>query len=82
MRNISQLKKLISVGVLEAQDLRETFREGILKMSSGSLVVLKGIRLNYLYYLKGSAVTENLTTSKQLEGDSIRLWQMRLRHVD
>jgi len=82
VRNISQLKKLISVGVLEAQDLRETFREGILKMSSGSLVVLKGIRLNYLYYLKGSAVTENLTTSKQLEGDSIRLWQMRLRHVD
>ena len=50
-------------------------------MFSGSLVVLKGIRRNNLYYLKGSTITENLTASKYLEGDSTRLWQMRLRHV-
>ena len=50
-------------------------------MFSGSLVVLKGIRCNNLYYLKGSAITKNLTTSEHLEGDSIRLWQMRLGHV-
>jgi len=31
---------------LEAQGLRETLEEGILKMFSDSLVVLKGIRLN------------------------------------
>jgi len=34
-------KNLISVGALEAQGLGETLREGILKMSSSSLVVLK-----------------------------------------
>ena len=42
-------------------------------MSGGLLVILKGIRCNNLYYMKGSAVTENLTASEYLEGDSIRL---------
>ena len=50
-------------------------------MSSGSLVVLKGIRRNNLYYLKGSVVTKNLTTSEYLVDDSIRLWKMRLGYV-
>jgi len=28
-----------------------------------------------------SIVNEKLTTSERLDGDSIRLWQMRLRHI-
>jgi len=44
VRYVPQLNKnLISVGALEAQGLRGTFGEGVLKMSSGSLLVLKGI---------------------------------------
>jgi len=83
VRYVPQLKKnLISVGALEAQGLRETIGEGVLEMSSDSLVVLKGIRRNNLYYVKGSAATENMIASEQLEGDSIRLWQLRLEHVD
>jgi len=31
--------------------------------------------------MKGSAITENLATLEQLEGDSTRSWQMRLGHV-
>jgi len=50
-------------------------------MFSVSLVILKGIRRNNLYYLKGSAVTENLTASEYLEGDSTKLWQTRLEYV-
>jgi len=50
-------------------------------MSSGSLIVLKGIQCNNLYYLKGSAVTKNLAASEYLDDDSIRLRQMSLRHV-
>ena len=43
-RYVSQLKKnLISVRALEAHGMRETFGEGILKMSKGLLVVLKSI---------------------------------------
>ena len=65
-------KNLISVGALEAQGLRGTLGEGILKMSSDSLVVLKGIRRN-LYYLNGSAVTENLAALEHLKDNSTRL---------
>jgi len=50
-------KNIISVGALEAEDLRRTLGEGILNMSSGSLIVLKGIRRNNVYYLMGSTVT-------------------------
>jgi len=61
---VPQLKKnLISVGALETQGLRETLGEGILKMFSSSLVVLKGIQHNNLSYLKGSTVSENLATT-------------------
>ena len=83
VRYVPQLNKnLISIGALEAHGLKRTLGEGVLKMSSGSLVVLKGIRCNNLYYLKGSAVTENLTTSGHLEDDSTRLWQLRLGQVN
>jgi len=53
-------KNVILIGVLKAQGLRETLGEGILKMFSDSLVILKGIRRNNLYYLRGSAVIRNL----------------------
>jgi len=61
-------KNLISVGALKAEGLRETLGEGVLKMSSGSLVVLKEIRRNTLYYLKGRVEIENLVSSGRLNG--------------
>jgi len=73
-RYVPQLKKnLISVGALEAQGLSGTLGEDILKMSNGSLVFLKGIRRNNLYYLKSSAVIEKLTASEYLKDDSTKL---------
>jgi len=73
VRYVPQLNKnLISVGALEAQDLRETLGEGVLKMYSSSLVVLKGIRCNNLYYLKGSVVAENFEALGHLKDDSTR----------
>jgi len=66
-------KKIISVGALEAEGLRGICREGVLKMYSGSLVVLKSIRRNNLCYLMGNAVTD-LTFLGQLDGDFTRLW--------
>ena len=50
-------KNLISVGALEAKGLRETLGEGILKMSNSSLVIVKDITCNNVYYLMGSTVT-------------------------
>ena len=81
VRYVPQLNKnLISVKVLEAHGLRGTLGEGVLKMSNGSLVVLKGIRYN-LYYLKDIAVTESLTASEHLKDDSIMFWQTRLGQI-
>jgi len=61
---------LISVGALK-EGLRGALGEGVLKMSSGFLVVLKGIKCNNVYYLMGSTVTR-LAFSGHLDGDSIR----------
>jgi len=82
VRYISQLKKnLIVVRSLETKGLRETLGEGVLKMSNGSLIILKDIQRNNLYYLKSSVVTENLAASECLDGDYTRLWLMRLGYV-
>ena len=64
-------KNLISIGALEAEGLRGTFGEIVLKMSSISLVVLKGIRRNNVFYLMGCVVTR-FASSGQLDGDSNR----------
>ena len=53
VRYVSQLKKnFISVGALEALDLEVSIRDGVLKMIKGSMVLLKGVRRNNLFYLK------------------------------
>ena len=63
-------KNKISAGALKAEGLRgSTLGEGVLKMSSGSLVILKSIRCNNLYYLMSSKVT-GLASSGQLDDDS------------
>ena len=66
---------------MEEQGLSGTLGEGVLKMSSSLLVVLKGIRPNNLYYVKGSAVTKNVAALERLKDDSTKLWQMRLGHI-
>ena len=53
---------LISVGALEAFGLMVSRRDGVLKMTKGSMVVMKGVRRNNLYYLKGSTVTYQVET--------------------
>ena len=75
------LKNLISVGALETLGLEVSIRDGVLKMTKGSMVVLKGVRRNNLYYLIGSTVTGHVATSIDSDNDSTRLWHMRLGHT-
>ena len=50
VRYIPQLKRnLISVGVLETLVLVVSIKDGVLKMTKGSKVVLKALRQNNLY---------------------------------
>ena len=57
VRYVPQLKKyLISVGVLEALGFEISIRYGVIKMIRGSMVILKGVRCNNLYYLKSCTI--------------------------
>ena len=53
VRYIPQLKRnLISVGALKTLGLVVSIRDGVLKMTKGSMVAMKGVRRNNLYYLR------------------------------
>ena len=71
VRYVPQLQKnLIPIGALKVQGLREILEEGVLTILSASLVVLKGIRHNNLYYLKSGVVIKNLAVSEHSKDDS------------
>jgi len=58
VRYIPQLKRnLISVGTLKVLGHGVSVSDGVLKMTKGSMVALKGVQRNILYYLMGSTVT-------------------------
>jgi len=63
VRYVPQVKKnLISIGALETLGHGVFVRDGILKMTKSSMVVLKGVRRNNLYYLMGDTVTKQVVT--------------------
>ena len=85
VRYVPKLKKnLISLGSLESKGLVVTIRDGVLKATSGALVMLKGIRKNNLYYYQGSTVvgtTAAAITSTKKDAEATQLWHMRLGHA-
>ena len=66
-------KNIISAGAVESKGLKVTLEDRILKVTKGSLVVMKGIRYRNFYYLKGSTVTCSLTTSVVSDEDATQL---------
>ena len=79
MRYVPQVKKnLISVGALEALGHAVSVRDGVLKITRGSLVVMKGVQRFNLYPLMGSMVTRRVTTSIFSDGDCTQVWHMSL----
>ncbi|KAG8480151.1 hypothetical protein CXB51_024883 [Gossypium anomalum] len=83
VRYVPSLKKnLISLGALESKGSVVTMRDWVLKVTSGALVTLKGIRKNNLYYYQGSTVIGAVATaSGNKELDSMQLWHMKLGHA-
>ena len=68
VRYVPKLKKnLISLGALESKGLVVTMRDGILKATSGALVMMKGVRKNNLYYYQGSTVVLGHAGEKSLQ---------------
>ncbi|KAK5772363.1 hypothetical protein PVK06_048648 [Gossypium arboreum] len=85
VRHVPELKRnLISLSTLDSKGYKYTAESGVLKISNGSLVVMKGQRnTTKLYVLQGSVVTgDAAVASSSLSDDDItKLWHMRLRHM-
>ena len=83
MRYVAQVKKiLIFVRALVALGHGVSVRDGVLKMTRGSTVVLKGVRRNNLYNLMGSMVTGRVSTSISSGDVCTQVWHMRLGHTE
>ncbi|KAG8488067.1 hypothetical protein CXB51_018276 [Gossypium anomalum] len=84
VRYVPELKRnLISLSTLDSKGYRYTAESGVLKISKGSLVVMKGQRKTAkLYVLQGSTVTgDAAVASSSLSDDITKLWHMRLGHM-
>ena len=81
VRHVPDMRKnLLSLGALEAQGFRFSGEGGVLKVSTGSMTVLKGERVVNLYRMKGSIIAGDASVSTEKE-DTMRLWHMRLGHI-
>ncbi|KAG8474632.1 hypothetical protein CXB51_031261 [Gossypium anomalum] len=85
VRHVPELKRnLISLGTLDSKGYRYTAESRVLKISKGSLVVMKGQRkIAKLYVLQGSTVTGDaaVASSSSSDDDITKLWHMRLGHI-
>jgi len=81
VRYIPQLERnLISVSALKTLGLVVSIRDGCLKITKGSMVIMKGVCRRNLYYLKGSIVTGQVETSISSDDVCTQVWQMRVRY--
>ncbi|KAG8474731.1 hypothetical protein CXB51_031459 [Gossypium anomalum] len=84
MRHVPKLKRnLISLSTLDSKGYKYTAESGVLKISKGSFVVMKGQRKTAkLYVLQGSTVTGDAVAFSSLSDDDItKLWHLRLGHM-
>ena len=85
VRHVPDLKRnLISLSTLDSKGYKYISEGGVLKISRGSLVVMKGHKqAANLYILQGSVIIGDaaVTSSSLLDEDSIKIWHMRLGHM-
>ena len=84
VRHVSHLKKnLISLSTLDAIGYRYSSEGGVLKVSKGTLVVLKGQLLHDIYTLMGITCISEVAaaTTPMVVEDITKLWHMKLGHM-
>ncbi|KAH0645930.1 hypothetical protein KY284_033814 [Solanum tuberosum] len=85
VRYVPNLKKnLIFVGSLESKGFKVIADNGIMRICSGALVVMKAIRrINNMYHYQGSTVigTAATTSNNDKKAEMTRLWHMHLGHA-
>jgi transposase InsO family protein len=78
------MRNLISLSTLDLKGYKYSDEGGVMKISKGSLVVMKGnLKSANLYLLQGTTILGNAAViSKALfDSDATKLWYMRLGHM-
>ena len=79
VRHIPDMTRcLISFGTLETNGCRISMENGVLKVTKGAMVIMKGLRQGSLYILQGTTVTGVAAVGT---ADDTQLWHMRLGHM-
>jgi len=73
-------KNLLSLGALKAQKCKFSSVDGGIKITKGSIPILKGERTANLYKMIGSVIVGDASAATEKE-DTTRLWQMCLGHM-
>ena len=83
VRHVPELtRNLISLGMLDQHGFSWKGEKGVLKVSKGLLVVMKGVKDKSLYLLQGSTVIGMAATVAELgKNSSVSLWHKWLGHV-
>ena len=84
VRHMPDLRKsLLSIEALAGLGCKMVMEADRLKISKGSLVVMKGKKVRNLYLLKGHTVMgeASMASGGSSEEESIRLWHLRLGHA-
>ncbi|GAV82844.1 LOW QUALITY PROTEIN: gag_pre-integrs domain-containing protein, partial [Cephalotus follicularis] len=56
--------------------------DGVLKISKGAILFMKGLKVGSLYKLQGSTVIGSVTVSSSVsDSDGTKLWHMRLGRI-
>ncbi|KAK3032792.1 hypothetical protein RJ639_035895 [Escallonia herrerae] len=84
VRYIPDLKKnLISLGTLDSIDCSIFIKGGVMKVSKGAMVIMKGQKIGNLYKLIGNTVIggASVSTHTSSSNDNSELWHKRLGHL-
>jgi hypothetical protein len=85
VRHISDMSKnLISLSTLDGKGYKYSGGDGVLKVSKGSLIVMRGdLKSANLYRLRGTTITGDAAVISNLlsTSDATNLWNMRLGHM-
>ena len=85
VRHIPDMRKnLISLSTLGGKGYKYSGGDGVLKVSKGSLIVMKGdLKSANLYRLRGTTITGDaaVISNSLSNSDATNLWHMRLGHM-
>lgn len=85
VRHIPDMRKnLISLSTLDGKGYKYSGGDGVLKVSKGSLIVMKGdLKSANLYRLRGTTITGDaaVISNSLSNSDATNLWHMRLGHM-